>query len=346
MKNLLICVSGLTPQIITETLFCLSIRKKICIDELFVITTSRGRNVILGKDKQMNKERGYPPLIDEIDRMCKKYKNIKNPKFKPENIKVANELSIELADIRTDDENKLFPNALCEFINEKTKDNYNILHCSISGGRKSMSVDMAFALSLFGRENDKLWHVLTHEDQEFKGFFPENKKQENDLELAEIPYVKLRSIIAEKTKNKNFNKMKYIDIVKDTQTELKKKSADKLVINISRGEIYYGSNEIIIIQPKQIKLYRYFIENNGNSENRISIHALVNNFNINRNTGEVIKQFNDTNIRQLITKLNNDRIKAAVKDPELYDIFKIQSGSYGTGEYFLNANSDNVIFID
>ncbi len=73
---------------------------------------------------------------------------------------------------------------------------------------------MALELTLFGRENDKLLHVLTHQDNEFQGFFPETKTQQKDLELSELPYVRLRSIIGTQTKNKSFGKMKFTDIVK------------------------------------------------------------------------------------------------------------------------------------
>jgi len=344
-KNILICVSGLTPQIITETLFCLSMQKKIQIDELYVITTARGRDVILGLDEEYNKKRGYPPLKNEIERMCNKFKKIQLPSFSMRNIVVANELSIELPDIRNDKDNKLFPNTLCEFINEKTKNNSNILHCSISGGRKSMSVDMAFALSLFGRENDKLWHVLTHENQEFKHFFPENKSQEKDLELADLPFVKLRSMIAEVTKNESFNKMTYTDLVKFTQNELRRKSADKLFISISRGEMWYGNNERVKVEPKPIEIYRYFIENNSSSKNPIKIEALVNNFSTDKRTGEKIKGYDDTNIRQIRTRLN-EKILKALNDSELAKLFIVNSGSYGSAEYYLNADRSNIEFIE
>lgn len=347
MKNILICVSGLTPQIITETLFCLTMQKNVIIDELHIITTSRGRNVILGLDELNRREKDpIPPLRDEIEKMCKKYKKIKPPVYGINNIIVASELSIELSDIRSDMDNKIFPNKVCEVINDKSNDRENILHCSISGGRKSMSVDMAFALSLFGRENDKLWHVLTHADNEFQGFFPENKAQEKDLELAELPYVKLRSIIAKETENKNFSRMSYTDIVDFTQKELKKKSADKLYISISRREMWYGNNVRIKLIPKQIEIYRYFIENKSSMNNPIKLEALINNFNTDKRTGEKIKGYDDTNIRQLISKINTKKIPHALNDPELAELFIIQSGSYGSGEYYLNATASNVSFID
>ncbi|CUU09186.1 CRISPR-associated protein, NE0113 family, partial [Candidatus Thermokryptus mobilis] len=42
MKNILISILGSTPQILTETLWCLKVQKGIDIDEIIVITTSFG----------------------------------------------------------------------------------------------------------------------------------------------------------------------------------------------------------------------------------------------------------------------------------------------------------------
>ncbi|HRI85851.1 MAG TPA: CRISPR-associated ring nuclease Csm6, partial [Ignavibacteria bacterium] len=274
MKNILICVSGLTPQIITETLFCLSWQRKIKIDELYIVTTSVGREVILGIHEKIK----LPPLKNELKRLSKMYK-INNPKFdyNDTHIIVAKEQSIELDDIRNDKHNKLFPNKLCEFINEKSFYKDNVLYCSISGGRKSMSIDMAFALSLFGRENDKLLHVLTHENQEFKGFFPENKKQERDLELAELPFVRLRSIIAKETGNKSFSKMKFTDIVNFTQEVIKQSFVDKIILDCNRNEICLGEFEPVRLQPAKFSLYKFIIQKKMEGNESVSVDNILSN---------------------------------------------------------------------
>ncbi|MBN2572349.1 MAG: TIGR02584 family CRISPR-associated protein, partial [Ignavibacteriales bacterium] len=208
-NNILICVSGLTPQIVTETLYCLSKQNKIPIDELYIFTTKKGRDVIIGTDKELSTPK--IPLKNEIINLCNKYK-LKLPKFEnnDEHIIVAKEESVELYDIRTDKHNILFPNKICEVIKNLTEEKNNIIYCSISGGRKSMSVHLAFAMSLYGRENDKLFHVLTNEENEFKEFYPRNRKEDKALILSEIPFVRLRHFSLLKTKAKT----KYADIVR------------------------------------------------------------------------------------------------------------------------------------
>src|SRR5690606_26961156 len=149
-KNILICVTGLTPQIITETFYCLTVQKKIKIDEIYILTTTRGSEVILGKDR--GKQTPKVIFKDELMQLCKKYK-IKVPKFEnsSKHIITAKEESLGLSDIRNDKHNKLFPNKVCEFIKEISSGD-NTIYCSISGGRKTMSVHLAFAMVLFGRE--------------------------------------------------------------------------------------------------------------------------------------------------------------------------------------------------
>lgn len=273
-KNILVCVSGLTPQIVSETFYCLAVQKKIVIDEIYVLTTKRGRDVILGID-----DAHYTPksvLKKELINLCAKYK-IKMPLFEnnDSHIITAKEESLELSDIRTDKHNILFPNKTCEFINKLSSDPNSTLYCSISGGRKTMGVHLAFALSLFGRENDKLLHVLTSEENEFKGFYPVNKKEDKALELAEIPFVRLRSVTLLKDEKKSKSKLKYAEIVKLTQNELHKVSdVNKLIIKINEKEITYGDNTVKF-EPQEFAIYFKFAEQKVEGVNKISIHHII-----------------------------------------------------------------------
>lgn len=188
-KHLLIAVTGMTPQVVTETLYGLMAHRKIPVDEIFVITTAEGKDALMGRSKRVP----LPPLKQEIDRLRAQYA-LPVPSFDPAvNVLVAREESLELHDIRTDSDNQLFPNLIMEFIKTKTADPNTVLHCSIAGGRKTMSVALASALSLFGRKDDKLYHVLVSKEfEESKKFFPEMPEQGSELVLAEVPYLRLR----------------------------------------------------------------------------------------------------------------------------------------------------------
>jgi len=273
-NNILICVSGLTPQIVTETFFCLTVKEKIPIHELYILTTTRGKEVILGKDKSPHTPN--TSLKKELLNLCKLY-NIPKPKFDEtdKHIIIAKEETIELSDIRSDRDNILFPNRVAQFIRQSAIDPGNTLYCSITGGRKSMSVHLANALSLFAREHDKLLHVLTKEENEFKGFYPLTKKEAKDLLLSEIPFVRLRSLLSNELKGEKLIDLSFDKIVAHTQTQLKIISDKKqLICDLEKRELTFNY-ESLTLEPIEFLFYYHFIEKKFNGQNKISINELI-----------------------------------------------------------------------
>jgi CRISPR-associated protein (TIGR02584 family) len=269
-KNFLICVSGLTPQIVTETFYCLAVQKKIMISEIYIITTQRGRDVILGIDKSPHTPKTL--LKDELHNLCKLYK-IAKPVFEnnSKHIITAKEESIELSDIRTDKQNILFPNKVADFLRDKTSDPNTTIYCSISGGRKTMSVHLAASLSLFGRENDKMLHVLTGEEYEFKGFYPVNKKEDKALELAELPFIRLRSVLGDKVNSKS----SYSDFVEETQKQLKALTdRNQLILKTDTKEVKFGLNTLQL-EPIEFAVYFKFLEKKLDGKETLSIGYLA-----------------------------------------------------------------------
>lgn len=327
-KNTLVAVTGLTPQIITSTLYCLNRQKGVEIDEVFVATTSKGRDVILGIDQEFR----FKPLKEQIEEMCSKFK-FKIPKFIPnKNIIVAEEESVEVPDLRSEEANRIFPNVLCRFIKQQASDLYNTLYCSISGGRKSMGVYLALAISLFGKENDKLVHVLTTpENERNKLPYPLNKTQENEFDLTEIPFVRLRVVLQdflrkyEEIKPIKEKQLKYSDIVELTQSKL---GQEKMIINKTTEKIYYGDNPGVKLEPNLFKLYIKLVENKYTGKDFINIQELEN-----------LKEFGDkNNIRSKINKIEK-KIIEAIKDPEKAAPYLIHPPKiYGPGNYGIPAD--------
>ncbi len=345
-KNILVCVTGLTPQIVTETLFCLSVQKQIKIDELFVITTERGVDVLEGKDKHESTPK--TSLQDEINEMCALYK-ISPPKFSTrKNIIVAEEESYELPDILSDKDNILFPNIVAEFIREKTSDDANTLYCSLSGGRKSMSAHFALVLSLFANRDDKLYHIVTSEKFEFGNFYPKTKEEEKALLIAEIPFVKLRTL------NSHFsvNDLSYYQIIEKTQEQLD--LLNKLTIDISAQKVMY-KNEAIKLEPLELALYYKFVERRIEETSNYTIHDItapkfgkevknfLDDYLPNRHLFDSIKYlwwekgFVPEDFRSKRSKINK-KLKDLFKNDSDLDNFKINSiKKYGDTSYHLKA---------
>ena len=120
----------------------------------------------------------------------------------------------ELDDIRSPADNERLADCITQAIREYTQDAEAALHVSIAGGRKTMGYYAGYALSLFGRPQDRLSHVLVTPGYEGNPdfFYPTPTSQkikkpgDSDLEngldsaeaevtLAEIPFIRLRDDI-------------------------------------------------------------------------------------------------------------------------------------------------------
>lgn len=209
MKKILVLVTGMSPQIVTETLFGLAVAPESGTrwipDEIHLISTLTGldqarlRLLDEGYFRALCEEYGLPPIRFDAD--C----------FYP--IKDAFDQVME--DLKTPDENEHAANTICEHIRQLTADPDCELHVSIAGGRKTMGFYAGYALSLYGRPQDHLSHVLVSERYEsLPDFFYPNKQtrvisdrnKQLSLDtskarvwLADIPFVRLRRHLPEQT---------------------------------------------------------------------------------------------------------------------------------------------------
>ena len=221
MQHKLVAVVGNTPQVMTETFWALRIQRHVPIDEVFVITTTIG------------KETCQKRLLDEgrFEKMLLDY-NIDpaTVQFDADHIRVFEDAEGNfLDDIRTSEDNRLARDQLFRWIENWTKNAHVALHCSLAGGRKSMGYLLGAAIQFFGRPQDRLYHVLVtpqaiETNSDF--FFPpvrETQIRTLDgqhistadvrIELAELPYVSVRDISV-------FDDESYDRILQKTQAEV------------------------------------------------------------------------------------------------------------------------------
>ena len=190
-RRILIAVTGLSPQIITETLYVLAVRNNppFVPTEIHLITTTRG-----SEEAKMNLIEG-----DKwIQRLCEDY-GLADIAFEKERIKVlSGEDGCPLEDIRTLSDNRAAANQISEYIRHLTSDPESAIHASIAGGRKTMGFFLGYAISLYGRTQDRLSHVLvsTPYESDSKFFYPlpDNSANNQNVEvtLANIDFVRLR----------------------------------------------------------------------------------------------------------------------------------------------------------
>lgn len=233
-KEILVSLVGKSPQVVTEALYCLLISKKININEIVVITTEDCAEEV------------FSSLKREIHQFCLRYR-LKHIKFEEENIIKAKEEIVEQA------KNSSMTKAIFDSIRQ-LKLTGNTLHCFISGGRKTMSVDLAIALSIFGTESDKMYHVIASpEFVEKKKFFPENAEEAKMLYLIEKPFVKLKYKNTSEIEQRSIGKL-----VEKVQEQIDSSIAlPNLTIRISERRISIGEVDCYF-QPLVFAVYLFF----------------------------------------------------------------------------------------
>ncbi len=198
-KSILLAVTGLTPQVVTETLYALHAQGERLPAEIHILTTAEGH------------QRARLTLINDgwLVRFYTDYQ-LTMPAFSEQNIHVLRQADgSPLHDIRSQADNQTMADGITEWIRTFTADPDSALHVSIAGGRKTMGFYARYALSLYGRHQDRLSHVLVSADYESHPQFyyptPYSRviyandagrkpldTQNADVILADIAFVRLR----------------------------------------------------------------------------------------------------------------------------------------------------------
>lgn len=210
MKTTFLAVTGLSPAIVTETLWALAKQKPAILpDRVIFITTSTGTAKL--------EEQLFTPHPDwnGLSVWDALRKALKAPAGKliaesPAVISMADPKSgraLQLDDIRTPHQNAAAAEFIFSQVWNVVRDKDQRLIASVAGGRKTMGALLHSAVSLIGRSSDLITHILV--DPPFDSlngfFFPSqpgglivdrsggfhNPKSAKPL-LAEVPFVSLR----------------------------------------------------------------------------------------------------------------------------------------------------------
>jgi CRISPR-associated protein (TIGR02584 family) len=186
-------VTGLSPQIVTETLYALAVvgNPRWLPTEIRIITTRRGakeaRHTLLRDDPGWFHRLCADYRLPEIAFGIADIRVITGPDGKP------------LDDIIDEADNAAVADFITEELRALTADPNASLHVSIAGGRKTMGFYVGYALSLFGREQDRLSHVLVPPALESRSdfFYPRPPDTDARVHLGDIPFVRLRDGLPE-----------------------------------------------------------------------------------------------------------------------------------------------------
>lgn len=222
MRHVLLCVTGLTPQVVTETVYALHAEAADRVpDEVHVVTTSEGAQRI--RLALLSDDPGW------FNRMRDEYQ-MPLIRFTGDQVHVLRDAEGHpLSDIRTADDNAVAANQLAELVRALTRDDDTALHVSLAGGRKTLGFFAGYALSLFGRPQDRLSHVLASEpfESSWDFFYPTRSERiirtrddkladcaTAQVTLADIPFVRLRRMLPTATLTEDTS---FADVVRAAQ---------------------------------------------------------------------------------------------------------------------------------
>lgn len=168
-RRALVCVIGLSPQVLTETLYSLAVAgtPPWIPTEIHAITTAAGartlRETLLGEEQSSP----YAALLTDY----LKHASIAFADT-PDHVHVISRDKRALEDIEDPDDSSAAANAILEVVAQLSVDRACAIHASIAGGRKTMGFYLGYALSLLGRPQDRLSHVLVSKPfEDHRGFF-------------------------------------------------------------------------------------------------------------------------------------------------------------------------------
>ena len=252
-RRILVVVTGMSPQVVTETTYALAVRKPAWVPtEIRLITTHKGAQI--AERALLNDGGGW------FHRLCRDYQ-LPSIGFDVGDIHaLSHDDGAPMADIQTPADNTAAADAITQLLCELTRDEGSALHVSIAGGRKTMGFYLGYALSLYGRSQDRLSHVLVNPPYESHPQFFYPTPTERTIEtrdgdhvdarnarvgLAEIPFVRLREGLPQELLE---GKIRFHDAVNAAQRAL---GPVELVIDL-RGRRVRAGGRLFRLPPVEL----------------------------------------------------------------------------------------------
>lgn len=259
MKNnhVLLAVTGLSPQVVTETLYGLYALNKTMPSSIVIITTQIGANEAQKK------------LLEEgkLQQFCHDY-NLPEIILHKKDIHVIPDKDGQIFnDVNAQQQMNTLADFICQKVQQLTAKPHLCIHASLAGGRKTMTFFLGMAMSLYGREQDILSHVLVSEGYEASDFFYPTPYSHNitnyrgsildakhaKVALTEIPFVRLRSDSPDKLLEGVASYSETVEWLNyDTTNEM-------LTININNRTLKY-CNKTCQLPPVEFAFYQWFYE--------------------------------------------------------------------------------------
>jgi CRISPR-associated protein (TIGR02584 family) len=259
----MIGLAGLTPAVVTETLYALAARQRhrVIPREVHLITTHSAYPAVTG---------ALLGPAGALARLREQYR-LPHTSLLCTNAHVhvlTDDRGRPLDDIRTAEDSRAAGEQISRLVQDLAADSAIELHCSVAGGRKTMSALLATALQLHGRPGDRLYHVLVNEPferiQDF--YFPPRPpvryrldgrpvdSRAARIELAEIPFVRLGAAV----QRLGLRGLNLEGLAAEVEAEAQGRlRPETLMIDLSRRCAAIGGRPVGL-PPQQLALYAFY----------------------------------------------------------------------------------------
>jgi CRISPR-associated protein (TIGR02584 family) len=228
LHTILVSLIGLSPSVLTETLWALAdAPERIVPDRVVVLTTTTGAGVL---KKSVLADARWEDFKKKLARKHGRGRVDGRLRFgSSDSIRIIRspDGSGDLDDIRTPEQNDAMADFFMEQIRGLAQDEgHSRLIVSIAGGRKTMGALLHSVMTLIGRADDRVYHILVDEPWErVAGFLypgcpgkfrhPDTgeplSSNKARLALAEVPFVPLRYLFERDLKKNDYSYRRLIE---------------------------------------------------------------------------------------------------------------------------------------
>lgn len=266
----LLSLVGTAPAVLSETVWALATQAEpVLPDRIIAMTTSTGADKI--RDKLFDAGHWAQMLEDLKDRGVETQGKLR---FGPiaDSIRVFPDVtrSRELDDIRTAEDNEAVAEFFMETIRSFVENDSIRLIVAIAGGRKTTSALLYSVMSLLGRAEDQIQHILVDEHWVFqpdfmypgcKGVFVDKMTDKSlssadaTLQIVDVPFVPLRYLFERDLQRSAGS---FVSLMSQVRSRTINVVDDLAVQLLTDNGDFNICGQTVSLSPNEFLLYLYF----------------------------------------------------------------------------------------
>lgn len=256
MRDVFVTVLGLVPAVVTETLWALAQRENdpFIAREAHVLTTGPGM-----RD-------AYAGLVGETGAIARLAQDLGiDHRIDIEVHPIRSRKGVPVDDVRELEESIAVGDNVVDLVARLTSQPDTRIHASIAGGRKTMGFYLGSVMSLFGRPQDELSHVLVnpakYEQRDAKFWYPTTETPDARVDLCMIPFVRLGAYLPDNERT-HLRRLSYRELVELVDEAVR---PPRLLVHDPVERRVTAGRRTFELPNREYAMYRLLAERRANS---------------------------------------------------------------------------------